>query len=226
MIAPVKIIVRPRSTSLELKRNPRWLSSFLLLAAVSLIIEFFMNSYSESLSLNHLPASATQHDKVMVAQWFDQEWISRLAFHPVRLFAGWLLFSLALLYACRSAASREPFRFVQILALEVHAESALVLGKLALLLSVVALNDPPSRLIIPFSVAGFVDGGSFAATAFFNSLNLFTALYLGILAAGVSIICNVGRGKAFLIVLTVWGAAAVVNSGILAGLQDELHLIP
>lgn len=223
----LNIIFHPRTTVCELKGHPRWLTSFLILAALTLIIGFFTNAYSVGLVLRHLPASATQHDKVMVTWWLDHESLSRYAFQPVRLFAGWLLFTLALFYACRSAASGEQFRFAQILALEVHAEAALVLAKLATLLSVtLSSNNGSSHLIIPFSVAGFVDAGSFPMTAFLNSLNVFTGLYLGILAVGVSVICNLRTAKSILMVLTVWGVVMFVNSGILAGLQDELHLIP
>jgi len=179
------------------------------------------------LVLRHLPVSADQHDKVLLTQWLDQESLSRFAFAPVRLFAGWLVFSLALFYACRSAAYGEPFRFAQLFSLEVHAESALLLAKLATLLRAgLSSPSPDSYLVTPFSVAVFVDPGSFPMAAFLNSLNVFTMLYLGIIAVGVSVICNMRTARSIVIVFTVWGVSEFVNSGILAGLQTDLHLIP
>ena len=121
----LRILIAPRAAVLDLKEQPRWLVSFLVLAVLSVVVEMLTESHAMRAMLDRLPSSATVADKTAVSAMLQEATKTRLAFFPVRLLTGWITFSLTLFYACRSLFPPGLYRLKHIIALEVHAEVVL-----------------------------------------------------------------------------------------------------
>lgn len=209
-----------------IQAKPRWLLIFLTLALVSVVIEILMHPYSVQSVLHHLPSSATNQDKLAVAQTLDQGLFARAAFLPIRLLFGWATFALMLYYICGFLVPHKIFRFIQIFSLEVGAEAILILAKVAALLHLVINSpNPGSRIFIPLSCADFIPTHDYSTFIFLNSLNVFTVGYIAILTIGISVVCSISKFKALFIVSIVWGISALFNVGIITVLCDRLHLL-
>ena len=97
-----------------------------------------------------------------------------------------------------------PLRYLEFLALEVHCESAGILGALAMPIVRRLFGEPSGSLL--------------------NSLNIFTLWYVVLLAGGVSVLCATRPLKAALVVLLVWGSSLAFHTAVLRLLRDALHL--
>jgi hypothetical protein len=227
MEVPFRILVSPRGVAERLKTHPHWLFAFLVLCGALLAINIALHSVSSEATLQHIPPSASPSEREYLKQMLDQDIILRLLFLPVRLSIGWGSFALALYYLCLAFRPPESLRFVQIFALEVHAESALVLGQLALLIQSLLAAPAGSfaALIPPLSVAALLPSPvDFAHLAVLVPLNVFSLLYVWILTLGVAHFTGFSRWKAFVVVVCVWVVAVCFNAGTLVMIRTALHL--
>lgn len=221
----VLTLIQPRTASHRIKSNPRWLVTFLVLAALSTVSFAVVHPYLVQATLQHLPSSATDSDKQVVVDTLYRDLPAKLAFHPIRLLIGWMVFSFILLYVCKAFAPQEAIRFRQMLSLEVHAEATSVIATLVAMIATVAGADS-GLANVPLSVTGlFGQDQSFIINSLLASLNLFTLWQLGILTIGVSVLGGFGKLRSTLIVLLVWTLSVLFNLGAMKLLQDELHLL-
>lgn len=217
-----RILIQPRAAALEIRKNPRWLGSFLILGALSLLVQILIDSHAMGAMLDRLPPSATTGDKTVVGAMIRGGMFTRLAFFPVRLLAGWAVYSLALYYACRSFFPPGLFRMRHILALEVHAEVVPLLEKIGtLILAAGGRMDAPMQ--VPFSLATVVHADSFSWYAVLSAFNPFEVLYVALLGAGISAITGLRWWKAGAASAGVWGLSVMANAAMIAVLNDSLH---
>jgi hypothetical protein len=208
------------------QQKPRWLLFFLVLSGLSILMEVLIQPYWVQAVLNHLPQSVAEQDKLSVVQNLNQELFTRAAFLPIRLLIGWGLFGSFLYYICTFLSPQKTFRFVHIFSLEVHAESALILGKIAMFfrLATEPINII-SGLAIPFGCTDFIEVKNYAAFTLLNSVNIFTFAYIAILSVGISMICEMSKVRAFITACIAWGIAILFNVGSIMALQDVFHLL-
>jgi hypothetical protein len=226
MSSLLKIFFQPRIVASTLKQKPRWVFAFCMVAVLSVSLEALQYQLHLRTVVDLLPPSATADDRAAVVQAMNAEAVTRFAFLPVRLLAGWLLYALMLFYASKIAVARESFRIVQMFSLEVHAEAALLLGKFASAIMLFTTSSPNlPRFTIPFGAVSFFHNINFSQFAFLNSLNLFSIIYILILTAGVSVMCGFRYDKSVIVVVGVWGLSLLANIGILTVLRNELHLL-
>lgn len=215
-----------KQISNNFRQKPRWLLLFLVLSGLSILLEVFIQPYSVQAVLNHLPQSVTELDKLSVLQNLNQELFTRVAFLPIRLLIGWGVFSYLLYYICTFLSPQKPFRFVHVFSLEVHAETALILGKIAMFFRLA--TDPINiiaRLTIPFGCTDFIEVKNYTAFTLLNSVNIFTFAYIAILSVGISTICEMSKVRAFITACIAWGIAILFNVGSIMALQDVFHLL-
>jgi hypothetical protein len=218
------MFTRAEKIFINLKQKPRWLLFFFILSVISISIEVLMQPYSISSVLSYLPTSVIEQDKLSVVQTLQRGLFTRLAFLPIRMLIGWGIFGYLLYYICTFLSPQKSFRFVHLFSLEVHAESALILAKAAMFLSLVTdSSNQISRLTIPFSCMDLALVDNYSIFTLLNSINIFTFVYIAFLALGVSTICGMSKVKAFLIVCVTWGIATLFNVGIITVLQDSFH---
>ncbi|MBM2841497.1 MAG: hypothetical protein HW412_2025 [Bacteroidetes bacterium] len=210
-----------------LKSNPRWLGAFIVLTIVSATCYGLIHTYLVQSTLAHLPPTATNVDKQMVANSLNQELPVKLAFFPIRVFIGWAAFSLTLFYLCKAFTPRDPIRFSQIFSLEVHSEATSVIASLVvavLTLSNPTMNTGPASM--PLSILNFTDQDqSFILKTLLSSLNVFALWQILILSVGASVFCEYGKIKSALIVVLAWAFSILFNVATLKLVQDELHLL-
>jgi Yip1 domain len=212
--ALVRLPVRPIEESRILKRSPRWLVPFLILAAASVIILVFAYPDTVRRAVDHLPPSAGAGDRQRAAELLDGELLQRSVFLPLRLIAGWWIFAFLLYQSARAFRPAEGIRLAQFLSLEIHAEGVLVLSSL-----VIALGVPlPSLALL------FPPSSGFLLRTLLATINLFTLWYILVLTAGVSVLCGYSKRKAFLIVAGVWVISTSLNLGVLNQLSVVFHL--
>ena len=208
----------------NLKRRPRWLAMFLILAAVSVGIDMIDHPLVRKSVVDHLPASASRAERIAAAAWLDEEAPREQVFLPVRLLAGWLVFAGFLFSLCRIVGSREPFTFRQIWSLEVHSEAFILLGKIVT--AAFALSTGEWRFFrgSPIGLAVLAGQAEFPLSGVLGSINLFNFLYAGALAAGLTVMCRFSAGKAIVVAGAAWGTAEAVNIAILGALGQVMHL--
>ncbi len=222
--APAGGFVRYAGT---LRERPRWVGRFALLALVYVALGIAGAGYRADLAAEHLPPAVSAVDRANAAQSLLGPTLVRSLFLPVRLFAGWSVFALVLLYACRIWSARGELRFVHVLAAEVYAEGAMLVGSAASLAAAVTSAGPGAGLPMPWTPGGLdllVPAEDFTARYLLNSINMFSAAYVTILAITVSVMMGLSRLKGFVSVLLAWGSSVFVNAVIFELLRTEFRL--
>lgn len=215
-------LFKPRKAAEQIKASPRWLTTFLLLCAVSIATTAIMHPYVIRQTLAHLPPSATGSDKQAVVQSLNLEMPAMLWFLPVRLFMGWGSFSLVLFSAARAFELRKTVRFQQVLSLVVHTETlSAIAGVAALVVAVMDKGNP--LLTAPFSLAA--PGETFLAKSLLGYVSLFTIWQVWIQIIGISILCGFGTRRSIVVVLMVWTLTIVFNISVLQLMVDRFHLL-
>jgi hypothetical protein len=226
MISPIRFLFQPARAAVGIKDSPRWLGAFVVLAITAIVIEHFLRPFTLEALFRHLPPTVTPLDRATLRRNLSDGELVRLSFLPVRLMTGWMVFALLLYMVSRIMVPYEPLRFLHVLSLEVHAEVANVLGRLATL---VAFSMIPAQAgSDTFSVLSgrtFVSSNDFIFSAFLDSVNLFSLLYILLLANGLAVVCKTGKWKALGIVTVVWTVSAVLNVAFLVLMKEEFHFV-
>ena len=148
-------------------------------------------------------------------------------FDPIRRILGWGAFAGLLFALVRFLKPPEPIRYTRLLALEVHAEAAPILGSIiavALAVTVGSRADGESFLTLVSAAAFLPPDASFPVIALLRSLNIFTLWYVAIIATGIRVLCGLTFRTSAFIAGGAWVLSTLVNLGILALLIHTLHL--
>ena len=225
MLTLLFTLISPRRAAERIRTKPRWVSVFLLLAAVSTLCFSLNHPSLVQLTLDHLPRTATNADKMIVAERLEKELPVQLAFFPVRLFIGWSLFSAVLYFICKAFNPPAGIRPGQVISLVVHAEVTSVLASLVTTSGIILQigTDPAAT---PLSLAALAARDqSFIIKSLLTSLNIFTLWKIGILSTGISILSGFGRVRSLFIVLLVFALSFSFAIGAMKVLHDQLHLL-
>jgi len=228
MGALADIFFRPRFAAAAIKARPRWVLVFALLALLSISIVIATHNQSVQSTLSHFPASATPGDREHVKDILDGELFSKSSFLPIRLLLGWSGFALLLFSLSRSFRPPDQVRFVQVFALEVHAEAIGLLSRLVifateLIHGAAQTTLPPPPLLGVLSIVP--PPGDFVLFSLLSSINMFTLWYVLVLTAGIHVLCGFAKRKAFLIVTGAWALTLCCDLAVLALLRDAFHLL-
>jgi len=222
MVPLISILHRPAYAIEQLKIRPQWLIAFLVLAALSVLRLVYDYPAIVAAALEHLPPSATAADKLLMKEHLAVDLYARSVFLPIRLLAGWSVFALLLYELSSWVGSAEPVRFRQMFALEVHAESVLLLGGC---LGIV-LHHGSGLPGMPLSAASFFHPQSdIVMSSILDALNPFTAWYVALLGLGVKIICRFSVLKATAVAVTAWIVMLIWNLAIFKYLAESFHLM-
>jgi hypothetical protein len=221
------IIVRPAEAVARFRERPSWVAPFLVLTVAGIALLICRHPEAARLTLEHLPASATEADHDRVRSILDRELLFRCLFLPVRLLIGWGSFAVLLDLGCRSLLGTRAAGFRHFFALEVHAESVLLLSQIAVmiaqLLGMHTFNGYPQ--IHPISLAAMVASRpDFVLTSLLGITNIFTLWYLFLLVYGAAVFCGTRMRRALLPVIAVWLLSVGFDLGVTSLLRDALHL--
>jgi hypothetical protein len=217
---------RPAGASEEVRRHPRWAVAFLVLAALTVGGGMALHPYEVAKTLASLPASADTADQMHMREYLDASLPVRLAFVPFRLFLDWSATALALWALVRAFRSPYPVRFVQILALEVHAETVNVAGLLMRVALVTAgVTASAGEEALPLNALMLFGGAhDYILRTLLTSINLHTLWYVWIVGHGVSVLCGYKKPTAFFFSAVTWAMALGLNLAIIRLLWGALHL--
>lgn len=205
--------------------KPRWLGVFILLALVSILVLVLEYPARAHQTASLLPPTATAEERLSAERILHEELVTRCIFLPVRLFTGWISFALVMYFASLAFSPVERIRFKQILALEVHAETILVLGNLlSASIGLITGSRPWGVALNPQGVAAFVPAGDGLMVLLLNSINLFQFIYVGALTYGLRNLTAFGKLKSAFIVLLVWGMSLFSNIAMIKFVQERVHL--
>ena len=217
------ILVRPVSALRGLRDRPRWLFPFCVLAALQVCLVVAAQQQTIDSVLSHLPGSATAADREVVRGMLSEGLVVGLLFQPIRLLIGWSAFAGTLFALVRSLKLPDPASYLRLLALEVHAESILILAGAAALICG-TLCGPPSGAPPLSAALFFTPGTSFPLFSLLRSLNIFTLWYVAVLAAGIRVLCGLTLRNAVLVAAGAWALSVLFDIGILTLLISTLHL--
>jgi hypothetical protein len=218
-------ILNPRRYAESLRERPRWVAAFVVLSLLYIMLGLASGEGRAALTSAHLPLSATPGARVAAREMLEDATVIRSLFLPVRLFAGWSLFGLALLYACRIWKTRSGIRFGPVFGAAVYSEVALFLGAAAGF--VTAASAGPGGEAGPPLVPGGLDlviaTGDFTARYALNSVNVFSIGYLALLSVTLSGATGLPRAKAAVSAILAWAAALFVNTSIVHALRTQFQ---
>jgi hypothetical protein len=198
------ILLHPFRAAERLRQTPRWLGSFLLVAAGLVALRLAWHSHLVEMTLAALPATAPAEDRVWARSLMDNDLLLRCLFLPLRQVAGMGTFAFFLFVLCTAFAPPVRPRFKQIFALEIHAEIVNVVGACA-----------------AFAVT-FTGGNE----ALLTSTKIFTLWYVVALTAGVVVFFGFPKLKAGLLASTAWVVSVLVNIFLLESVSASMHFHP
>jgi hypothetical protein len=204
-----------------LSSNASWIGQCVLLLAVGVVIHAASYSRIVQLTVDHLPASATQADRQAMTAILDgQRWVSA-AFLPFRMLGGFSGSALLLYFSIRAVSSGGGVHFGDVMALEVHAEPALLLGNLVASAAVfTGIQQNP--YVNPFGIDQIFQG-KLENLAASNSINPFTLWYCAILALGIARMFKMRYWKAIVAVMSTWVITFVMQESALDLLRNFFH---
>jgi len=216
----------PATVAAEMRNRPRWLMAFVILASVTVATRMVLHPMEAQQTLAELPPSATPADRGSIGDFLDASLPVRIGFLPFRLLAGWSATALLLFVIVKVFRPVHPMRFVHMLALEIHSESANVIGLLirgACVLAGVVTHTVPEGS--PVSALTFTGGADdFIVRALLTSINLHTLWYIWVVGSGVTVICGFRKRKALFFTAVMWSVASGFNLAIIQVLRNVLHL--
>ena len=223
----VTILFLPARGTRTLRERPRWIGAFLLLAMMSVGLIILTERQTAAAVLARLPSSATPSDNDAAVSMLSETLVARSLFEPIRLLAGWSAFAGILFVFVRTLSPPEPVRYLRLFALEVHAEAALLVGRIAAAVSAMLGHASawPEGGAAPYSAALLVPSThSFTLLSLLSSANIFTLWYVVLLAAGLRVLCGITIRTAALVALGAWALSVLFDTGIFTLLIDTLHL--
>jgi len=221
----LSVIVAPRKATARIASRPSWVTSFLLLAAVSVALYVAAHPFALETTLAHLPKSATAEEKNVIAQTLRNELVVNALFLPIRLLVGWFAFAVALFGMTRTLVPPQPVHLVNVLSLEVHTECVNVLAYAATcLLMYTGVGETSGAVLAPLSVAMFADTNDPVLRTLLNAINPFTVWYLTVLTAGIRTQSRLSRTNATLVVILTWLSSMLFTLGSVSFIRSQLHL--
>ena len=219
-------ILRPRRLAARIKQRPRWLVPLLILCAAHVaIFELSVPSYVESV-LRQLPDSATQQDRDIVVQHFEEESIVQSALVPIRVTVGCLLDALALWFVISALSPPVRARYSQVFSCIIYADFLLLGSRIALYVGMAVGGGYTKSALLqnPLSLAALVPGGEYWVRHLLNQIDPFFVWYVILVAMLISGLTQMRWRRTFAAVAAVNIAWLVTDASIVNFLMSAMHL--
>jgi len=204
------IFLHPVRAAEELRRTPRWLGAFLVIAAGLVALRLASHSHLVESTLAAVPATATAAHLAWARSILDGDLLLRSLFLPLRQVVGMGAFAFFLFLLCTAFDPPVRARFKQVFALEIHAEALNLIGGCISLVIAMAGSD-----------SGTAGVGMFALL---TSAKIFTLWYVVALSAGLPVLFGFSRLKAGLLASTAWIVSVLFNLLLLESVSASMHL--
>jgi len=215
------LVAHPVKGADLISSSPVWIGQCLFLVGIGLLIHITSFGRIVQLTMDRLPDSATPADRQVMSEILNgQQWVSAALF-PFRKLAGFGGTALILFLALRGVTSGSTVHLKEIFALEVHAETVLLLGNLAAY-AAVFMGSQQNPYVNPLGVSQLVEG-KFDHISALNSINLFTLWYISLLVLGASRMLKLSYWKSIAAVLSTWVLMLVMEESSFDLLRNFFH---
>jgi hypothetical protein len=221
-LLPFEVAFRPDRAAGRIPQVTAWWRPCLVTALVAMAVAYVSHSLAVSISITHLPPSATLDDVARVRRWLGEGLGSRMALVPLRFavesaVTGLLLLGFAHAFIGRSVAR---FRAFFVLALSASMIPLMYRGaSLAWFNAIPSAN--PTSLGLPLSIADlFPTITDYRIILLLTSANLSTLWYVGCVATGLTVLCRCKAGKAILVAVAAWTVSAAFSIIVLILLRN------
>lgn len=219
---------RPSRAAVRLRRTPRWLIGFCVLAVLAGAIEVLSHSRSVETTLEHLPDSATAPERQVVREDLDAALPVRIAVLPAQILLGLSLRALMWYLLFVAFGAGDSPRGKHLMSVSVGAGVIDQCERLAENIhAAFGASLATETSGFPWSALALTGGvSSYAGTLLLTSLNMFTLWSVGAVGWALSVLCSTSKIKAVLIAAAVWTVSAGCTIVLLHLLRNAYALSP
>jgi hypothetical protein len=224
----VDLIIHPSRVFKRLKDHPSWVMSFVALAIVSMLFEWFSFGAALQTAVGGLPPRATPEMIQDATAYLEGYRLINLLLSPLKLWAIIAIFSYVVYLVCSVSKSISLPHWKHFFAVVVRSYWILIVGEALSLVtrSVVGHFSPNAGLVFPQPLGlGMIkisssDPGLLYAL---NAANVFSIWYLLLVSLGVSILSGFSRVKGILTATLVWLFGIVLSATLMRFTVAGVH---
>jgi hypothetical protein len=221
-LIPFEVAFRPVRAAVRISHTASWWRPYVVTALMATAIALLSHSLAVSITISHLPPSATPEDAARIGQWLGEGLASKIALVPLKLAVESAVTGLMLLGFAHAFIGRSVARFRGFFILSVSATMIPLLCRGAGVAWYSAVpGSIPTSFGIPFSAADlFPSISDYRIILLLTSANLSTLWYVGSVATGLTVLCRCRAGKAILVAVAAWTVSAAFSIIVLLLLRN------
>jgi len=217
----VETVSAEKENSRRLLRRPSWISLYFVLVLILVGTELVLYPEYIEQTLRSLPPSAGVAAQKAIRSTLANDMVKQLMILPLRLLASLMLVGVFLNVVCGTLRNTGPVRFRHFLAIEVRAEYAFALQALVSAAIVVAGFSPTILPVTLIDASMLVTTGNPLNQILCQKINLFSALYVIILAAGIHGTGLFRRLSSLVIAFICWLGQTLLGAAFLRLLSES-----
>jgi len=224
-ILPFLLAFRPRHAAGCVPDVVAWWRPYAVVALLAMSLGVLSHSLAVTITIAHLPPSATPADVERVREWLGAGLASRTLFLPFRLAVECGLSAMLLLGFSRAFVGRAAGRFRGFFVLSLAASIFPLLGRCAgIIRASIASGNAALSLQPPFSAFDlFPAVTDYRVILLLTSINLFTLWHVGSVTLGLAVLCRCRSWKAFLVAVAAWTVSTAFSITVLLLLRNAFQ---
>jgi len=224
-LLPFLLAFRPRRAAGRLPDVVAWWRPYAVIAILGMALGVLSHAFAVTMTIAHLPPSATSADVERVREWLEAGLASRSLLLPLRLALECVLSALLLLALSRAFVGHAAGRFRGFFVLTLAASVFPLLGRCAgIIRACMASGDAAVSLQPPFSALDlFPAVADYRVILLLTSINLFTLWYVGSVTLGLAVLCRCRIWKAFLVAVAAWTVSTAFSITVLFLLRNAFQ---
>ncbi|MDD8018320.1 MAG: YIP1 family protein [Bacteroidota bacterium] len=207
--AQLNVFIAPTKHFENLKQKPYWLTPFLVIAILTILVGYFLLPFKQGIMLSTLSLQLGEERARDILSNANQFALIGLIFTPIPLLIKWLVIT-AILYYTSILLNSQSVNFKIYFSVVVHVELLLLLMSITNIIilefkgvsAVNTMND--LHMIIGLEYLLKEGANDIYLFTVLSNFNLFTIWYVIVLSIAFSIVSQVGKWKSSIIVFFVW----------------------
>ncbi len=224
-LLPFLLAFRPRHAAACVPDVVAWWRPFAVVALLAMGLSLLSHSLAVTITIAHLPPSATPADTERVREWLGTDLAGRTVLLPFRLAVECALSALLLLALAHAFVGSSAGRFRGFFVLSLAASIFPLLSRSAAIVRAFFTNGSmPLFVQPPFSSAElFPAVTDYRVILLLTSINLFTLWYMGSVTLGLAVLCRCRIWKAFLVAAASWTVSTAFSITVLLVLRNAFQ---
>jgi hypothetical protein len=224
-LLPFYLAFRPRAAAGLLPDVVAWWRPYAVVALLTMSLGVLSHSVAVTITVAHLPASATPADVERIREWLGAGLAARTLILPLRLMAECGMSALVLLGLSRAFVGHAAGRFRGFFVLSLAASIFPLLGRGA---GIIRASMPGGNAALllhpPFSALDlFPAVTDYRVYLLLTSANLVTLWYVGSVTVGLAVLCRCRIWKAFLVAVAAWTVSTAFSITVLLLIRNAFQ---